>query len=386
MKNLKNLLVLPVAYVSLALFSCRQSNKATQKMMPDVQVITAAEQTVPIYSEYVGQTFGENDVQIQARVSGIITGIFFKDGQWVKKGSLLYTIDDLPLLTEIDGYKADLAKSVTMMTNSKADLERIKPLAEMKALSQHDLDAAVAGYQAAESVVKISQARLRDMQIQLGYTQIKAPLSGTIGISNVRVGGYIGGGSGTAILNTISATSNIKVRFPISEIDYLRFIKRMKSDKAYNQQIITEQVQLLLADGSIYEQRGQLDMANRQVDPETGSLVVEALFANPAMILKPGQYVKIRLKTDVLTNAVLVPQQAVNEMQDIYQVYLLNDSNKIVPRMIKPGQRIGTNWVITGGLKAGEKLALLGSAFIKPNIPVHPVPVNWNYETGKATN
>jgi membrane fusion protein (multidrug efflux system) len=383
MKKIIYLNYLLISCVLVALASCHEDKEKSRNLIPDVQVIPVGQQTVPIYSEYIGQTFGDKDVQLQARVQGRVTGIYFKDGQRVKKGSLLYTLDDLSLKTAIDGGKADMAKSIIAMTNKKSDLDRIQPLADMNALSQSDLDAARAAYEAAQTDVKISEARLRDIQIQLGYTHITAPMDGTIGISNVRVGDYIGG-AGSGILNTISSLSKIKVRFPVPENDYLRITKRMDTDKVFHHQIIEIPVDLLLSDGSVYPEKGKLDMANRQVDANTGSLLMEALFTNSQMLLKPGQYVKVKVKTDVLTNAIIVPQQAINQMQDIFQVYLLNDSNKIVPQKVKLGPKTGSNVIVLEGLKPGANLVLAGSAFLNPKVPVEPIKVNWNYKTGKA--
>ncbi|MEJ0104171.1 MAG: efflux RND transporter periplasmic adaptor subunit [Bacteroidota bacterium] len=258
--------------VSLPLFilSCGRNGKNKKEMpMPDVQVIQVKQETVPVYSEFTGQIFGLSDIKVQSRVPGLVMSVHFKDGQKVEKGQLLYTIDDLPIRTQLDGYKADLAKSRTIMINKKSDLDRIKPLAEMKALSAHDLDGAIADYESAKSEVAISEARLADMNIQLGYTRITAPLSGIIGISNVRSGDYVGG-PGSDGLNTISSTSDIKVRFTISENDYLHFIIRMKTDTAYNKQMTNLPVELILGDGSVYAEKGNLELTDRQIDPSTG--------------------------------------------------------------------------------------------------------------------
>lgn len=382
LKNYMRLLVAGSFMIAIA--SCGVNNQEKMKMpAPEVNIIVAGQETVPVYAEYIGQTSGDADIKILPRVQGLVTGIFFRDGQWVEKGDLLYTIDDLTVRTQISDYRASVAKAVTVMTNKKSNLERVKPLADMNALSKHDLDAAQADYEAAKSDVAAAQAQLADVNIQLGYTHIKAPVSGLMGISNVRVGDYAGG-PGSAVLNTLSSTSGIKVMFPVSESDYLKFIKRMTSDSAYNRQITQLPVDLILADGTVYNQKGRLVLADGQVNPATGSLMVEADFPNPQKILRPGQYARIRFQSDEHKNAVMVPQQAVNQLQDIYQVYILNDSNKIVPHTVKPGIRIGSNWIIDDGLKPGDKVAVIGNAFINPQLPVKPKIVTWNYQQNKA--
>jgi membrane fusion protein (multidrug efflux system) len=355
----------------------------TQKMpAPDVNIVAAGRETVPVYSQYLGQTLGGIDVDIQPRAQGWITGIFFKEGDKVEKGSLLYTIDDQPTRALVNGYRANLAKAKTALVNMQANLNRVKPLAEMKALSASDLDAAIAAYESAVSDVKVAGAQLADAEIQLGYTRITASITGIIGLSKVDLGNYVGGPGGAAI-NTISAVGEVKVRFPVAEKDYLRFIEYQKKDTSYLRRLSAMPVDLLLDDGTLYPEKGKLELMNRQVDASTGSLLVQAIFPNRQGILRPGQYVKVRFRTGLLTDAVLVPQQAVNQLQEVYQVLVVNDSNRLVPRIVLPGSRIGSNWVITGGLKAGEYVALVGNAFINPALPIHPLPTEWNYDPSK---
>ena len=199
------------------------------------------------------------------------------------------------------------------------------------------------------------------------------------GISKVQVGDYVNRTNIGGIV-TISTLENVRVRFPITETEYLRFAKRSRTDTV-NKKFADLPVQLILSDGTLYPETGKIDLANRQVDPETGSLLVQALFNNRTGILRPGQYVKVRFQTDIYENAVLVPQQAVNQLQSIYQVFILNDSNKLSPRVVTAGARIGGNWVITEGLKTGEKVAVIGSASINIKNPVRPVMMNWNYDS-----
>jgi membrane fusion protein (multidrug efflux system) len=375
----------PFAAISCLAFvfistSCNQQKEEPKPIIPEVNIVTVGQKTVPIFSEYVGETYGQEDIQIQSRVDGWITGIYFKEGDLVQQGQLLYTIDDLPIKNKIDQAEAKLAEANTGKVKNKAELDRVEPLTAMHALSQRDLDAAKAAYQASISQVDAAEAALRNAKIELDYTKIKAPITGVIGISKALVGDYIGKLNTGSPLNTISSINNMRVRFSISEDEYLKFAKRKNSS---DHKILQDKlpVQLLLTDGSLYGETGTISLSNRQIDPATGSLLIQASFPNTQHLLRPGQYVKLRLQTDVFTDAILVPQQAVMQMQNIYQVFVVNDSNKVVPSIIKPGARVGSNWIVLQGVQAGTKIAIVGNAIVKPNIAINPKSINWNYDS-----
>ncbi|HRI19520.1 MAG TPA: efflux RND transporter periplasmic adaptor subunit [Panacibacter sp.] len=364
--------------------SCNSKDeKTTPALIPEVNVVTAGLKTIPVYTDYVGTTFGEADVEIKPKVDGTVMGIYFKEGEQVKKGQLLYSIDDAALRNKADQAKARVAQANTQMVKMKADLDRVRPLTEMHALSQRDLDAAIAGYGAAENEVEIAKAALKNAELDLGDAKITAPISGVIGISKAVIGDYVSRISTTGSLNTISSLGDMRVRFSISENEYLRFAKR-RTDNSSNVLPANLPVQLILSDGTVYPEEGYVNIANRQIDAGTGSLLLQAGFKNSFHLLRPGQYVKVRFKTDTYDNAVLIPQQAVNQMQNIYIVMVLNDSNQLKPRTIKTGLRTGSNWIVTDGLKAGEKIAVVGNAIIKPGIVVKPAEMKWNYDSTSA--
>jgi membrane fusion protein (multidrug efflux system) len=245
----------------------------------------------------------------------------------------------------------------------------------MKALSQRDLDAAQAAYKAQIEKMHSAKALYENAAVELGYSHITAQISGVIGVSKVHEGDYVGRGSGKNIINTISAVGDMRVRFSISENEYLEFKKKAAKGATTN----SIKVEMILGDGTIYPEQGKIDFADRSIDPETGSLLVQALFANSSGVLKPGQYAKIRFITDQLADAVIVPQQAINQLQSIYQVFVVQN-NKIIPRPVEVGMRVGSNWVISKGLKAGEKVAMIGNAVVKPDIEVKPVEMKWDYD------
>ena len=369
-----------LGYLFFSVISCKDDENKTAVASPEVNVVLAGKQNIPVYSEYVGQIYGLTDVNIEPRVEGWITGIYFKEGSLVQKGALLYTIDDLPILNQIDASKAEVARTQVMMLNKKSELDRVKPLAAMNALSQRDLDDANAAYEASVNEEKIAEARLANTRIQLTYTKMTSPITGIIGISKVQVGDYVQRVSLGTGINAVSSLGDVRVRFPISENDYLNFSREYRKDPK-NNNFQDVPVDLILGDGSVFGEKGHLQLTNRQIDPATGSILIQALFKNSSGILRPGQYVKVRFKTGQYNNAIVIPQQSVNQLQNIFQVFLLTDSNKLKPTLIKVGNRIGSNWIVNEGLKEGDKVVIVGSSFLNPSMVVRPVMMKWNYDS-----
>jgi len=371
-------LPLPVSGLFIAaLFAACGEKSAPLAINPEVSVVQAAQMNVPVFSEFVGQTYGQEDIQIVPRVEGWITGIHFKEGDAVKKGQLLYTIDDLPTRSKVDAAAGEVARARTMVANKKADLDRVEPLAAMNALSKRDLDAARAAFDASLAELQVAQAKMGTANIELSYTAINSPIDGVIGISKVLVGDYVGKGTLGGAINTVSSLGDMRVRFPVSETDILTFQRRASTDTALRN--ARQEVRLLLSDGSAYPRIGRLDLADRSVDPTTGSILIQAVFPNDARMLRPGQSVKVRILTDQVDNAVMVPQRAVNQLQNLFSVYLLNDSDRVKMTPVKVGQRVGENWVIAEGVKPGQRVALIGNALIDPKVAVIPKPLEWDY-------
>jgi membrane fusion protein (multidrug efflux system) len=366
--------------VALSICSCSEDQTKKPQAPSDVNVVAAGKENIPVYSEFVGQTYGLSDINIDPRIDGWITGIFFKEGSQVQKGSLLYTIDDQPSINRVDAAKADLAKAQTLMENQKAEVGRVKPLADLHALSQRDLDFATANYEAALNEVKVAESRVANAQIDLSYTRITAPITGIIGISKVQVGEYVNRTTLGTGINSISSLGDVRVRFELAEGDYLRFKQRNETEKS-ELNFARVPVELIFGDGSVYKEKGSLQLFNRQVDANTGTILVQAIFKNPDGLLRPGQYVKVRFKTEEFTNAIVIPQQAVNQMQNIYQVFLLTDSNTIKPQIIKVGSRVGSNWIVTDGLKEGNKVVIVGSTALNSSTKVNPRMISWNYDS-----
>jgi membrane fusion protein (multidrug efflux system) len=376
MKTNRIIIILFPAYF---LISCKEKKEEAAQVVPEVNVVEVGQKTIPVYAEYVGQTYGQSDIEIKPRVEGWIQSMHFKEGSQVQKGQLLYVIQDDELRDREQQAKAQLAEANVMLAKAKSDLDRVKPLVEMNALSKRDLDAAQATYDAQQQAIVAARAGVNNAQTQLSYSRITAPISGSIGVSKVQVGDYVSKGIGQQAVNTISALGAMRVRFSITENDYLKFSQKMTRDNVKNLE-----VEFVLNDGSVFPEKGKLDFANREIDPSTGSLLVQAVVENKSRLLRPGQYLKVRFKSDEIPNAVLVPQQAINQMQSIYMAFVVNDSSKINPRPVKAGIRAGSNWVITEGLKAGEKVALIGNAVIKPGMVIKPIMNPYSYDSTSA--
>jgi membrane fusion protein, multidrug efflux system len=252
-------------------------------------------------------------------------------------------------------------------------LSRVKPLTELKALSQKDLDNATASFEAAQAQVKASEASLQNARIELGYTRVLAPFDGVVGISNVRVGDYVSRAGGTSVLATISSIQGVRIRFQISEREYLRIAQMTKEELS----AAKKNVQLILADGSIYPEKGQVNFADREIDPKTGTLTIEATFPNPKGLLRPGLFVKTRILLSTYPNAVMVPQRAVFQLQNLTQVFTVTDSSTLKVNIVETGPKVGDAWIITKGLNAGDKVAVVGTASLTPNSKIEAVEMKW---------
>ncbi len=362
---------------SLLVAACGEAEQK-KALVPEVNVVAAGQYDIPVFSEYVGQVFGQSDVALRPRVEGWITEIHFKEGDEVKQGQLLYTIEDIQLQNKVASAQARLTEAEVMFQKAKADLDRVEPLVSANALSQRDLDEARANYKAQKENVNSALAMKSNAEVEQGYSRISAPISGIIGISKVQVGDYVSRSFADNSINTVSATVSVRVRFSITENDFLEFRRKREATGATKDSI---QIQLVLSDGTIYPEIGKVDFADRSIDPQTGTMMVQALFSNKSKLLRPGQYVKVRFKSDEMKQAIVIPQQAINQLQSTYRVFVINDSNQIVPRTVKVGPRNGSNWVITEGVKANENVAVLGNAIVKPNMVVSPVNMNWSYDS-----
>jgi len=363
----------------IALAGCGKKSETVTAPPVKVNVVKAIENDVPLYEDFVAQVSGESDVDIRARVEGWITSVNFKEGSKVKKGDLLYIIDDVQYKTNVDRQASELTRAKTELVHAKNDLSRVRPLTEQNALSKKDLDNAIAAHDAAVAQVGASEASLQNAKIELGYTRVYAPFDGVVGISNMRVGDYVSRLGTSSVLTTISSIGAVRVRFQISEREYLRIAKMTQEELA----AARKNVQLILADESVYPQTGVVNFADREIDPKTGTLTIETTFPNPTGLLRPGMFVKTRILLSTYPNAVMVPQRAVFQLQSLSQVFTVTDSSTLKVTIVEPGQKIGDAWIIKKGLNAGDKVAVIGTASLTPNSKIEAIEMKWPNDSTK---
>lgn len=373
----RNLLTRNLALALLGLLgtlSTACSDKhAPQAVVPEVYVAEVIQQDVPVYMEIVGQTQGSQDVDIRARVEGFLDTINFIEGAFVHAGDLLYQIDPKPLQAALAQAKANLATSQARLDQATITVNRMEPLAKEQAVSLQELDNARASQYAARAQVDAGNAAVDKAQLDLGYTRITSPIDGIVGITNVKAGNLVGSGEST-LLTTVSNVDPIVFRGGISEADYLRMARTMEARRA-DSSVKKATGQLLLADGTTYSQPGSLEAVERAVDPTTGTLAMQIAFPNPDRLLRPGQYGRVRFVSETRRGALLVLQRAVQELQDHYNVVVVDSDNKVSMRSVKVGPRAGDLWVIDEGLQPGERVVVEGLQRLRDGMTVNAVPV-----------
>jgi RND family efflux transporter MFP subunit len=399
----------------LATTSCsNQTSGATAPAPVDVQVVDVAQRDVPIYSEWIGTLDGFDNADIKAEVSGYLLEQAYKEGSFVKKGQLLFQIDPRPFQAALDLAQGQLAQSEGQLAQARAelaqaqaqvavaeanqhrtqlDVERYTPLAQQKAITQQDMDNATQNNLAAKAQVQSAQAQVATARAQilaataavqsakatadtakinLGFTRLTSPIDGIPGIAQQQVGSLVNPASPT--ITTVSTLDPIKVYFTVAEQEYLDFARRFPTAESRQADFGRRDLQLILADGITYPHTGKFYFADRQVDVRTGAIRLAGLFPNPGNSLRPGQYGRVRTAMRVQPGALLVPQRAVNELQGSYQIAVVDGQNKVNIRSVKVGDRIGSEWLISDGLKPGERVVAEGVQKVRQGSAVNPKP------------
>ena len=370
--------------ITLLFGACKEKAK---KVPPPtgVSVIEVIQTDLPIYKEYVASIYGYKDIPIRARVEGFLESVNFEEGTRVTKGQLLYTIDSQPFAADVAAAQSKVAEAETKLVNAENELARYKPLADSKAVSQSDVDAAQATRDAAEASLHASEANLEMSEINLSYATMRSPINGIIGKTSARVGEYVGKDPNPVILNTVSRLDTIRVQFFLPEAQYLAivraYIKRHKKEPAQRDEDYQRtSVTLTLSDGSIYEHSGVLDFVDRNIEESTGAILVQASFPNPDRIIRPGSYAKIRLHFTTVKNTIVVPQRCVNETQGTYSVMVVTDSNTVESRQIETGEKINNSWQITSGLEKGEQIVFEGLQKVHSGSKIAPTKEAYSFE------
>ncbi len=367
---LAGMLVFIIAFV----ISCKE-NLHKKAPPPQINVVEVIQKDVPIYDYFVGQIYGQEDVSINARVEGFLTGIYFEEGSRVEKGKLLYTIDPQSFIAAVARERSNVAEAQTQLLNAENELARYKPLAEINAVSKSDLDFAQANRDASMAGLEAAKASLRMAEIKLGYTKVKSPIKGFIGKTQARVGEFVGRSPNPVILNTVSKIDTIRVHFFITESQYLTLAKEfdLSKIKPRKERIEGGHLSLILADGSVHPYKGSVDFINREVDVQTGAIMIQATFPNPELILRPGQFARVKVRMKDEKGALLVPKRCVSELQGEYSIFIVNSENKIEARSIKIDEGFEDYWIVSEGLKPGEKVVLEGLQKVGSGMEVTPV-------------
>jgi len=354
---------------------CKEKSAATLPP-PQVQVVEVTQRDIPLEEEFVGQTYGLFDIAIQARVDGFLQGIHFEEGSRVRRGQLLYTIDPEPYEAKLAVAQGQLAQANTQLVKAESDLVRIRPLAEINAVSQSDLDAAVAQRDAAQAAVDAAGANLESANIELGYTKIYSPIDGIIGKTEVYPGDYVGRGINNVVLNEVSRIDTILVNFHLPEEQYLEFARllQIQDPDAVAENRSGRGLTLILADGSVYPEQGRVRFVNRQVNATTGTILLQASFPNTNLLIRPGQFAKVRGTVDIIRGGILVPQRCVVELQGNYSVFVVNEDDEVEYRSIEVASSYETGYlIVSSGLDPGERVVYEGLQKVKSGAKVNPV-------------
>ena len=372
--------VLTTAFIALAAASgtaCRRQTATTTPPPPEVYVAAVIQKDVPEYLELVGQTDGYQDVDIRARVEGFLDSMDFREGSFVRKGAVLYEIDRKPFEAQLAQAIADQATAESRLEKTGNDVARYTPLVAKQAVSRQEFDDARSAQKAARAQLEAASAAVDKAKLDLGYTRVMSPINGLVGTTQVKPGNLVGKSEPT-LLTTVSQLDPILFRVGVTEAEFLRISKRFPERVGKPTRAVG--IELTLADGTTHPYTGRVHAIDRAVNATTGTLGVQLEFPNPNFILRPGQYGRARVLIDTRKGALLVPQRAVQELQNLYSVAIVTPDQKVSFRNVKVGPRVGKLWVIEDGLEPGEQVVVEGLQAIRDGISVHARP----YDTAGA--
>ncbi len=376
MKKFRHNLVM--LFFTALIVSC--SNDDAKKAAPvlKIPVIDVIQKDIPIYSEFVGQTYGRKDIPIRARVDGFLEGIYFKEGSRVKKGQLLYRIEPQSLSADLLAAKSKVAEAETNVANAKSELDRVKPLAEMNAVSKSELDNANARYKSALAQLESAKANMKVNEISLSYSELKSPIDGLIGMTKAKVGEYVGKEPNPVILNTVSKIDTILVRFYVTESVFIKmarvYSKALKdADKGIPVKREDQaKLKMILADGSIYAHEGAVDFVDNNIDASTGALLAQASFPNPDRVLRPGMFARVRAEMETRKGAILIPQRSILFIQGQPRIMIVGDDNTVESKSIVLGAKYHNLWEVTSGLKPTDKIVYQGAQKLRSGDKIDP--------------
>jgi RND family efflux transporter MFP subunit len=356
----------------LWLVSGCNSNKVTAAPPPPVvEVAAVVQRDVPIYSEWVAVLDGFVNAQIQPHVSGYIIRQDYKEGSVVKKGQVLFEIDPRPFQAALDQAKAQLAQAEAQLGKARLDVERDTPLAQARAIAQSQLDTEIQAKLGAQAQMQAAKANVDQAELNLEWTKVTSLVTGIAGIAQVQIGNLVGPNS---VLTSVSQVDPIKAYFTASEQEFMDFHRRFPTQATVEEQRRRMPLQLVLADGKVYEQPGTIYFADREVNPATGAIRIAGVFPNPNNLLRPGGYGRVRAAANTRNGALLVPQRAVIELQGSQQVAVVGSDNKVSIRPVTVAERVGNQWIINGNVKPGDRVIVEGLQKVKDGVLVNPKP------------
>jgi RND family efflux transporter MFP subunit len=357
------------AVVSAVLVAgCEKKAEPAPGPMP-VTVVTVVQRDVPVVSDWVAVLDGFTNAQIQPQVTGYLIKQTYREGSFVRQGDILFEIDPRPFQAVLDQAKGQLAQANANLGLAVINVNRDTPVAKLHAIAQSQLDNDVQAKLSAEAAVEAAKATVEQAELNVGFTHVRSLIDGIAGLAQTQVGSLV---STTTVLTTVSKVNPVKVYFPISEQEYLRIADKISGTVNLFSSENPVPLTLTLANGKEYPQKGKIIFADRQVDSQTGTIRIVGAFLNPGNILRPGQFGRITAVTDNHKDALLVPQKAVIELQGSYQVAVVNPDNKVDIRKVTVGDRSGEMWVISSGLKPGERVITEGLMKVGPGSPVKP--------------
>jgi membrane fusion protein (multidrug efflux system) len=358
------------AIAGLGLVACTHPPEAAPTPKPPVvSVVAVGQRPVPVYGQYVGQTEAVKTVEVRARVEGFLDQQVVPDGADVKAGDVLFVIDPRPFRVGLNNAKAQLARDEARLANARQVAARYRPLYERQAVSRQELEQAEADEKAAAATLDTSRAAVEQAELNLGYTIVRSPVTGRMGRAEVRVGSLVGKNEAT-LLATVSTLDPMYVTFSVSEREALQVWRHRPAEMRTRPG--SSGITITLPDDTAYAPEGRLDFVDRAVDPRTGTLALRATFPNPQRLLRPGQYVRLRVLLEERTDALVVPQAAVQESQGSASLFVVGSDQTVEARPVRMGPRVDTLWVVEDGVKPGEQVVVRGLQQVRPGMRVEP--------------
>ena len=352
--------LVPALFLVALLDACNTSKASTPPPAPpEVSVITVAPERVALTSEWIATLDGYVNAQIRPQVTGYLLKRNYEEGAVVRKGQVLFEIDPRPFESALAQSRAQLGEVQAQLGKTERDLQRDRPLAEQRAIAQSQLDNDVQANLAAQAAIKSVTAAVETAQLNVGFTKVTSLIDGVAAIATAQIGDLVGPAT---LLTTVSQIDPIKAYFPLSEQQYLQMAGRINGRGGKAPWAGDAALTLVLADGSVYPRTGRFLAADREIDVKTGTIRISAVFPNADRTLRPGQYGRVHAETSVRTDALLVPQRAVSELQGSFQLRVVGADDKIGTRSVKVGDRLGSRWIIEDGLEPGARVVVEGAA------------------------